>query len=133
MLVSDLQLSTKTTVLDATATDCGGFVLFRLINSLLANFTPTKLSQWFTAIGGRRFWLVMVAGAGNWVLMYAEKITPEIYRDVTMATVAAFIGGVTFQKHTQIKADSQQAVVTSATGAASDGGSSSVEVKIDAS
>jgi hypothetical protein len=103
-----------------------------MLTKLLSfKLTPEKLQSWFAAIGGRRFWLTMCTGAGNWILVYNAKITGEIYRDVTLATVAAFIGGVTFQKHSQAKSASQVAQVQAATSGPTDS-TTNVEVKVDA-
>lgn len=49
-------------------------------------------------IGGRRFLLTMVSGAGTWLLVWCGKISGDVYSVVTIATVAAYITGNTAQK-----------------------------------
>lgn len=51
-----------------------------------------------TTVGGRRFILTMVSGAGTWLLCWCGKIDGGVYSVVTIATVAAFIAGNTAQK-----------------------------------
>ena len=51
-----------------------------------------------TSIGGRRFLLTMVSGAGTWVLCWFGKIDGGVYSAATIATVAAYIAGNTIQK-----------------------------------
>lgn len=50
------------------------------------------------SIGGRRFVLTMVSGAGTWLLCLVGTIDGGVYSVVTIATVAAYIGGNTAQK-----------------------------------
>lgn len=49
-------------------------------------------------LGGRRFLLTMISGAGTWVLCWFEKISGDVYSVVTIATVAAYITGNVAQK-----------------------------------
>lgn len=66
---------------------------------MLASKTlPDLVRVWVAALGGRRFLLTVGAGAVASVLVYTGSITPEIYRDVVIATVAAYIVGNTYQK-----------------------------------
>jgi hypothetical protein len=49
-------------------------------------------------LGGRRFLLTMVSGAGTWLLCWAGKIDGGVYSVVTIATVAAYITGNVAQR-----------------------------------
>jgi len=49
-------------------------------------------------LGGRRFLLTMVSGAGTWLLCWFGKIDGGVYSVVTIATVAAYITGNVAQK-----------------------------------
>lgn len=51
-----------------------------------------------TTLGGRRFLLTMVSGAGTWLLCWFGKIDGGVYSVVTIATVAAYITGNVAQK-----------------------------------
>lgn len=51
-----------------------------------------------SAIGGRRFLLTVISGAGTWLLVWCGKISGDVYSTVTIATVAAYIVGNTAQK-----------------------------------
>ena len=53
--------------------------------------------------GGRRFLVTMVSGAGTWALCWFGKIGGEVYATVTIATVAAYIAGNTYQKQQAMK------------------------------
>lgn len=55
-------------------------------------------------LGGRRFLLTLVSGAGTWLLCLLAKIDGGVYATVTIATVAAYITGNTVQKRDEIKA-----------------------------
>lgn len=55
-------------------------------------------------MGGRRFVLTMVSGAGTWALCWFGKIDGGVYSAVTIATVAAYIAGNTLQKTQAAKA-----------------------------
>ena len=44
-------------------------------------------------IGGRRFVLTVISGAGTFVLCWFGKIDGGVYSAVTIATVAAYIVG----------------------------------------
>jgi hypothetical protein len=48
--------------------------------------------------GGRRFLLTVLSGIGTWVLCWSAKIGGETYSLVTIATVAAYIGGNVAQR-----------------------------------
>lgn len=56
------------------------------------------MSAMLAALGGRRFLLTMVSGAGTWLLCWCGKIDGGVYSVVTIATVAAYITGNTIQK-----------------------------------
>lgn len=58
------------------------------------------------AIGGRRFLMSMGCGIACTALVYFGKIDGNIFRDVVVATVGAYIAGNTIQK---IKAPKQEA------------------------
>jgi integral membrane sensor domain MASE1 len=49
----------------------------------------------FTSVGGRRFAMTMGAGITSTVLVWFGKITPEVYSNIIMWTVAAYIAGGT--------------------------------------
>lgn len=55
-------------------------------------------------LGGRRFLLTMVSGAGTWLLCWWGKISGDVYSVVTIATVAAYITGNVAQRNIE-KAD----------------------------
>lgn len=48
--------------------------------------------------GGRRFLMTMGCGIACTVLVWFAKITDAVFRDIVIATVAAYIAGNTFQK-----------------------------------
>jgi hypothetical protein len=77
-------------------------------SKLWKHFTPSNVQSWLAAIGGRRFWLTMLTGLGVTLLAWYAKISDEIYRDVTLGTVGAYIIGNTIQK---VKQTSSQATV----------------------
>jgi predicted small integral membrane protein len=52
----------------------------------------------FTTVGGRRFLLTLVSGAGTFLLCWQGKISDDVYSVVTIATVAAYITNNTYQK-----------------------------------
>lgn len=56
------------------------------------------------SMGGRRFLLTLVSGAGTWVLCALGLIDGGVYAAVTIATVAAYITGNTIQKHSEARA-----------------------------
>lgn len=58
----------------------------------------------FDAIGGRRFVLTIVSGAGTWLLCWFGKIDGGVYSAVTIATVAAYIAGNVSQKKIEANA-----------------------------
>ena len=51
-----------------------------------------------SSVGGRRFLLTVISGAGTWLLAWSGKITGDVYAMVTIATVAAYITGNVAQK-----------------------------------
>ncbi len=51
-----------------------------------------------TSMGGRRFIMTMGCGMACTVLVWFAKIDGNIFRDIIIATVAAYIVGNTFQK-----------------------------------
>lgn len=58
----------------------------------------------FDQIGGRRFLLTVISGAGTWLLTWAGKIDGGVYSAVTIATVASYIVGNVSQKSIEAKA-----------------------------
>lgn len=66
-------------------------------------------------LGGRRFVLTVGCGLVCSLLLMHGDITPEIFRDITLATVAVYIGANTYQKHTQIKSDTTVEVINNTT------------------
>jgi hypothetical protein len=52
----------------------------------------------FLNLGGRRFVMVMGCSVVCTLLVWHAKITPEIFRDIIIATVAVYVGGNTYQK-----------------------------------
>ncbi len=59
-------------------------------------------------IGGRRFLLTAISGAGTWLLCFLGKISGDVYSVVTIATVAAYITGNVAQRHAELKAKEPQ-------------------------
>ena len=51
-----------------------------------------------TSLGGRRFLMTMGCGMACTVLVWFTKIDGSIFRDIVIATVAAYIAGNTIQK-----------------------------------
>lgn len=49
----------------------------------------------YTKLGGRRFVLTMGSGIVSTVLVWFGKITPEVFSNIIMWTVAAYITGGT--------------------------------------
>ena len=72
--------------------------------------TPENVGRWLSAVGGRRFWLTMLTGAAASLLAWYAKISDEIYRDVTLGTVGAYIIGNTVQKVKQATSTTTVAV-----------------------
>lgn len=73
--------------------------MFKLIvDWVSAHFTLDTLNRIIVALGGRRFILCLGAGIVSSILVWYAKISPEIYRDVVLGTVGAYIIGNTFQK-----------------------------------
>lgn len=56
-------------------------------------------------IGGRRFVLTVISGAGTFVLCWCGKIDGGVYSAVTIATVAAYIVGNIAQRKVEAKAN----------------------------
>lgn len=59
--------------------------------------------------GGRRFLLTVGCGAVNAILLWFAKLDAGSYTAITLGTVAVYIGGNTFQKREEIKAQGQVA------------------------
>lgn len=55
-------------------------------------------------LGGRRFLLTVISGAGTWVLCFMGKISGDVYSVVTIATVAAYITGNVAQRRIEAPA-----------------------------
>lgn len=55
------------------------------------------------SIGGRRFLLTLISGAGTWLLCWFGHIDGSVYSAVTIATVAAYIAGNVAQKQIDAK------------------------------
>ncbi len=55
------------------------------------------IKDFMDALGGRRFFLVLCAGAVDTGLLIAHLLSQEIYRDLTLATVGVYIGASTTQ------------------------------------
>ena len=56
-------------------------------------------------VGGRRFVLTIISGAGTWLLCWFGRIDGGIYSSVTIATVAAYIMGNVAQRSVEAKRD----------------------------
>lgn len=56
------------------------------------------MRQMLESVGGRRFTMAMGAGITSSVLVWFEKITPDVYQWIVLGTVAAYITGNTAQK-----------------------------------
>ena len=56
-------------------------------------------------VGGRRFVLTIISGAGTWLLCWFGHIDGGIYSSVTIATVAAYIMGNVAQRSVEAKRD----------------------------
>jgi hypothetical protein len=63
------------------------------------------IKDFMDAVGGRRFFLVCAAGAVDTGLLIAKLLPPEVYRDLTLATVGVYIGASTTQYVMAKKAD----------------------------
>lgn len=57
------------------------------------------------SLGGRRFLLTVGCGAVNAVLLWFGKLDAGSYTAITIATVAVYISGNTYQKREEIRAD----------------------------
>lgn len=57
------------------------------------------------SLGGRRFLLTAGCGAVNAVLLWFGKLDAGSYTAITIATVAVYISGNTYQKREEIRAD----------------------------
>jgi len=51
-----------------------------------------------STVGGRKFSLTMGCGVACSVLLWFGKLTPEVFRDIIIATVAVYIAGNAYQK-----------------------------------
>ena len=60
-------------------------------------------------IGGRRFVLTVISGAGTWLLCWFGHIDGATYSGVTIATVAAYIVGNVAQRSVEAKRDVETA------------------------
>lgn len=49
-------------------------------------------------LGGRRFLITVISGAGTFLLVFLGKIDSSTYSVVTIATIGAFITGNTWEK-----------------------------------
>lgn len=54
--------------------------------------------EWTDACGGRRFLMTVGCGMVNTALLMLGYMDASIYRDLTIATVAVYIGGNTYEK-----------------------------------
>lgn len=98
-------------------------------------WTPANVGSWFSALGGRRFLISVGAGAVTSVLSWFQKITPEIYRDVILGTVGAYILGNTVQKVKQATGQTtvQVAEITGEAPVTNNIGTSGQPVKVELS
>jgi hypothetical protein len=55
-------------------------------------------------IGGRRWLLTLISGAGTFLLCWQGKISDDVYSVVTIATVAAYITGNVAQRRIETPA-----------------------------
>lgn len=60
--------------------------------------TPSKVREWLTACGGRRFLLTVGAGLVHTLLLWFGKLTGEQFVMLTMSTTAVYVGANTYQK-----------------------------------
>lgn len=60
-------------------------------------------------IGGRRWLLTLISGAGTWLLTWGGKIDGSVYSTVTIATVAAYIVGNVTQRGVEAARDVKRA------------------------
>lgn len=65
--------------------------------------SPDTLRNWIAAAGGRRFLMTIGAGVVHTGLRIGDVISQEIYRDLTLATVAVYISASTYQKLKEMK------------------------------
>jgi len=56
------------------------------------------MSGLIDAMGGRRFLLCLGAGMVTTVLVWHGSVDGNIYRDVILGTIGAFVAGNTYQK-----------------------------------
>lgn len=56
-----------------------------------------------SSMGGRRFALTLLSGAGTWLLCALGLIDGGVYATVTIATVASYIGGNVAQRSIEAK------------------------------
>lgn len=56
------------------------------------------MRQLISNVGGRRFVMTIGCGVVSAALLWCDKLTSGDYTTITIATVAAYIGGNTYQK-----------------------------------
>lgn len=56
------------------------------------------MSRLLASIGGRRFVLALISGAGTWLLCLLGKIDGNAYTLATIGIVGAYVTGNTVQK-----------------------------------
>lgn len=56
------------------------------------------------AVGGRRYVMTMGCGIACTALVWFGKIDPATFRDIVIATVAAYIAGNVYQKKVEASA-----------------------------
>lgn len=60
--------------------------------------TPTELTEWREAYGGRRFLLTLGAGIVDTLLLWFGKLDATSYVTLTMGTVGVYIGAAVYEK-----------------------------------
>lgn len=61
----------------------------------------------FDTIGGRRYVLVWAVLASANVLMWAGKITPDVWSNSLLWSVGAYIAGNVMQRHVEAKSSKE--------------------------
>lgn len=64
------------------------------------------------ALGGRRFLLAVLACVVSSTLLAFGKLSDGGYVTIMLASVCAFIGAGTFQRHSEIRADVQKTIAS---------------------
>jgi len=59
--------------------------------------TPKEFIAWREALGGRRFLLTLGSGLVNTGLVIASRISEDIFQNLILGTVGAYILGATYQ------------------------------------